>query len=188
MLKKRRRKIKRENKQTKTNNVAKIRISGILQNYNYSTTNNMQYFGFGSWKYDMGKATGTVFSIVYNFNYSSSTYYAYLGAWNGGYNYSDSVNQLLSSYQDTSKKSFDLTFNNIVQNPDNTNITIFCVIGSGGYLNNICAFSLIQLFDSSDNLLHELKPAIVNGESGMYDTVTKTFYGNANSVGSLVCE
>lgn len=46
----------------------------------------------------------------------------------------------------------------------------------------------IRIKDSSKNLLADLKPAIVNGESGMYDTVTETFYGNTNSVGSLVCE
>lgn len=54
--------------------------------------------------------------------------------------------------------------------------------------NNMISIELIEIKDQNDNLIAELKPAIVNGESGMYDTVTETFYGNANSVGSLVCE
>ena len=53
---------------------------------------------------------------------------------------------------------------------------------------SLIAFEIIQIKDQNDNLLHELKPTIINGESGMYDTVTQTFYGNSNSVGSLVCE
>ena len=46
----------------------------------------------------------------------------------------------------------------------------------------------VKIYNSSNVLLGEFLPAIVNGESGMYDTVGQQFYTNANSVGSLVCE
>ena len=46
----------------------------------------------------------------------------------------------------------------------------------------------VKIYNSNDVLLGEFLPAIVNGESGMYDTVGQQFYANANSVGSLVCE
>lgn len=56
------------------------------------------------------------------------------------------------------------------------------------FTNGVVALEIVELYDISGNMIAELKPAIVNGESGMYDTITETFYGNANSVGSLVCE
>lgn len=178
------------------NNVAKIRISGNLENYNwnnFSGTYSRWYQVFGSLKYSEGVGIGTIFAIEYHFEYNPAQrkLNAYLGSFSGGNFFSDSVSSLLAQGTDTTPKTtFDLTYSNITQNPDNTNIKIFkgIVYGTDTYINDFCAFSLIQLFDSSDNLLHELKPAIVNGESGMYDTVTETFYGNANSVGSLVCE
>lgn len=46
----------------------------------------------------------------------------------------------------------------------------------------------VKIYNSNDVLLGEFLPAIVNGESGMYDTVGQQFYANANSIGSLVCE
>lgn len=46
----------------------------------------------------------------------------------------------------------------------------------------------VKIYNSNNVLLGEFLPAIVNGESGMYDTVGQQFYTNANSVGSLVCE
>ena len=46
----------------------------------------------------------------------------------------------------------------------------------------------VKIYNSNDVLLGEFLPAIVNGESGMYDTVGQQFYANANLVGSLVCE
>ena len=55
------------------------------------------------------------------------------------------------------------------------------------FLNNTAKVKQIIIYDG-DTEVANLLPAIVNGESGMYDTVTETFYGNANSVGSLVCE
>ena len=55
------------------------------------------------------------------------------------------------------------------------------------FMNDFVKIKEIVLYKGND-IVADLKPAIVNGESGMYDTVTETFYGNANSVGSLVCE
>lgn len=46
----------------------------------------------------------------------------------------------------------------------------------------------VKIYNSNNVLLGEFLPAIVNGESGMYDTIGQQFYANANSVGSLVCE
>lgn len=55
------------------------------------------------------------------------------------------------------------------------------------YINNYAKTKEIVLYNGN-NIVVDLKPAIVNGESGMYDTIEQKFYGNANSVGSLVCE
>ena len=55
------------------------------------------------------------------------------------------------------------------------------------FLNDFAKIKEIVLYKGNDTI-SDLKPAIVNGKSGMYDTVTETFYGNANSVGSLICE
>lgn len=55
------------------------------------------------------------------------------------------------------------------------------------FMNDFVKMKEIILYKGND-IVADLKPAIVNGKSGMYDTVTETFYGNANSVGSLVCE
>lgn len=46
----------------------------------------------------------------------------------------------------------------------------------------------IVLFNQNLNKIAHFKPAIVEGESGMYDTINEQFYGNANTVGSLICE
>lgn len=55
------------------------------------------------------------------------------------------------------------------------------------FMNDFMKIKEIVLYKGND-IVADLKPAIVSGESGMYDTVSETFYGNANSVGSLVCE
>ena len=55
------------------------------------------------------------------------------------------------------------------------------------FINNYAKMKEIILYKGND-IVADLKPAIVNGESGMYDTIGQQFYGNANSVGSLVCE
>ena len=55
------------------------------------------------------------------------------------------------------------------------------------FLNDFAKIKEIVLYKGND-IIADLKPVIVNGESGMYDTVTETFYENANSVGSLICE
>lgn len=70
----------------------------------------------------------------------------------------------------------------------NYNLFLFFNNVESIYSNDNLKIKLIEIKDQNDNLIHEIKPAIVNGESGVYDTVTETFYGNANSVGSLVCE
>lgn len=46
----------------------------------------------------------------------------------------------------------------------------------------------IVFYGENNTKVAELKPAIVNGENGLYDTVGNQFYGNSNSSGSLVCE
>jgi hypothetical protein len=56
-----------------------------------------------------------------------------------------------------------------------------------GYINDYVKMKEIILY-KGNNIVADLKPAIVNGERGMYDTIEQKFYGNANSVGSLVCE
>ena len=55
------------------------------------------------------------------------------------------------------------------------------------FINNYAKMKEIILYKGND-IVADLKPAIVNGESGMYDTINEQFCGNANSVGSLVCE
>ena len=90
-----------------------------------------------------------------------------------------------------SSPNFDLTGNAITMSSSYLSDFRLFSWKSGSTINftsGKCKFSLFEILDSNDNILHQLKPAIVNGESGMYDTVTATFYGNANSVGSLVCE
>lgn len=59
--------------------------------------------------------------------------------------------------------------------------------GNPMYFCNVIKIKNLQLFKGSIKVA-DLKPAIVNGESGMYDTINEQFYGNTNSVGSLVCE
>lgn len=82
---------------------------------------------------------------------------------------------------------------NLLQIPQATayglNVFVFAgnINGNPMYFCNVIKIKNLQLFKGSIKVA-ELKPAIVNGESGMYDTVTETFHGNANSVGSLVCE
>lgn len=56
------------------------------------------------------------------------------------------------------------------------------------FTNGVVALEIVELYDISGNMIAELKPAIVNGENGMYDTIGQKFYGNSNSVGSLICE
>lgn len=90
-----------------------------------------------------------------------------------------------SSYENLiNENTFDLILNNFTFTTPVVNTFSIFKDAIYGQIN----FELFEFYDQNDNLLHELKPAIVNGESGMYDTVTETFYGNANSVGSLVCE
>lgn len=56
------------------------------------------------------------------------------------------------------------------------------------YVNDFVKIKNIVLYDINDNEIANLVPAIVNGENGMYDTINEQIYGNANSVGSLICE
>ena len=55
------------------------------------------------------------------------------------------------------------------------------------FMNDKVKIQNIVLYNGNTEVAN-LVPAIVNGESGMYDTINEQFYGNANSVGSLVCE
>ena len=73
--------------------------------------------------------------------------------------------------------------------PSELDVFVFAgnVNGSAMYFCNVIKIKNLQLF-SGNTKVADLKPAIVNGESGMYDTVGQQFCGNANSVGSLVCE
>ena len=67
---------------------------------------------------------------------------------------------------------------------------ILCQNNNGSidsYFNDVGRINLITLL-YNDNEVANLVPAIVNGENGMYDTINEKFYGNANSVGSLICE
>lgn len=83
---------------------------------------------------------------------------------------------------DTTKTKKQFSYKIFTGERDNQGGTFFA------YTDGVVALEVIEIYDVSGNMIMELKPAIVNGESGMYDTVTETFYGNANSVGSLVCE
>lgn len=127
--------------------------------------------------------------LYYLFGFSSgSSYNSYQSYfYNGSVTVKD-VSQVVSN----SSPNFDLTGSaSTMSNSFISDFRLFSWERAGGTVNftdGKCKFSLFEILDSSNNLLHQLKPAIVNGESGMYDTVTETFYGNANSVGSLVCE
>lgn len=127
-------------------------------------------------------------NLYYLFGYSSgssyNSYQAYF--YNGSVEVGDN-----SQAVSVSSPSFDITGQAKTMN--NNYLSDFRLFswkyGSTiNFTSGKCKFSLFEILDSNDNILHQLKPAIVNGESGMYDTVTETFYGNSNSVGSLVCE
>ncbi len=55
------------------------------------------------------------------------------------------------------------------------------------FMNDKIKVQNIVLYNGNTEVAN-LIPAIVKSESGMYDTINEQFYGNANSVGSLVCE
>lgn len=55
------------------------------------------------------------------------------------------------------------------------------------YSNDTFAIETVKFYNGSQ-LVNEFRPAIVNDECGMYDTVTGIFHRNANSTGSLICE
>lgn len=55
------------------------------------------------------------------------------------------------------------------------------------FMNDKVKIQNIVLYNGNTEVAN-LVPAIVEGESGMFDTINEQFYGNANSVGSLVCE
>lgn len=97
-----------------------------------------------------------------------------------------------TSYEDTEVGTIlsnsDNIFDDINMSRNTSYNLLYYQIFSSSPSNDKIKIHYIRIKDSSKTLLAELKPAIVNGESGMYDTVTQTFYGNANSVGSLVCE
>jgi len=126
--------------------------------------------------------------LYYLFGFSSGSQYDSYAS----YFYNGSVSVAGSSQAvSISSPNFDLTGNAVTMN--NGYLSDFRLFSwkyssTINFTNGKCKFSLFEILDSNDNILHQLKPAIVNGESGMYDTVTETFYGNANSVGSLVCE
>lgn len=75
---------------------------------------------------------------------------------------------------------------NIYNSSSNWEFPIIRLFYSGMTENFLLKY--ITFYGENNTKVAELKPVIVNGESGIYDTVTETFYGNANSVGSLVCE
>lgn len=161
----------------------KIRVKGQLtQNF---TDSSKTFVFLGGIYYDMyGKYTGTRFSVGYNPNLSSNV--ISLRSFNNKYIYEPTYSNEINVSTTVRPYSFDGTLNNTV--PYNTNFVIFASSDFVYNSNDYIYIELIEIKDQSDNLLHELKPAIVNGESGMYDTIEQKFYGNANSVGSLVCE
>ena len=83
---------------------------------------------------------------------------------------------------DTTKTKKQFSYKIFTGERDNQSGTFFA------YTDGVVALEVVELYDISGNMIAELKPAIVNGENGMYDTIGQQFYGNANSSGSLVCE
>lgn len=129
-----------------------------------------------------GHQTGNVINISYHPNYGSMLSCNY---YNNSY---ANVDTRVSLY--TKPQEVTINIPNITQaTAQDLNVFIFAgnINGTAMYFCNKIKIKNLQLFKESIKVA-ELKPAIVNGENGMYDTVTKTFYGNANSVGSLVCE
>ena len=154
----------------------KIRVTG-KRNKSYNSTNYLYIFGGSksSGSYPLGT------DCYFSYSSGASKNVVAILTYNGtGYPPTSSASHYFGS------DDFDLSLNAYTNNT--VSFTIFCSNSINGFLNDYVSLSLIEIKDQNDNLLHELKPAIVNGESGMYDTVTQTFYGNANSVGSLVCE
>lgn len=161
----------------------KIRVKGQLTQY--FTDGSKTFCFLGSIYYDTyGKYTGTQFSVGYNPNISRNV--ISLRSYNNRYIYEPTYSNDISVSTILRPYSFDCTLNNTI--PYNTNFVIFA-LSDFTYKSNDCIYiELIEIKDQNDNLIAELKPAIVNGESGMYDIIEEKFYGNANSVGSLVCE
>lgn len=43
-----------------------------------------------------------------------------------------------------------------------------------------------KIYDEADNLLMSFKPATLNGEPGLYDEISSTFFGNASESGTFI--
>lgn len=117
-----------------------------------------------------------------SYGYNSKTCNLSIGSQNNIQN-----TQLINSAGEIIQENFDVTRKNLV---GWTNWGILAQNYYGNYdnfFNDVGRIELITLFQNNNEVVN-LVPAIVNGESGMYDTIGQKFYGNANSVGSLVCE
>lgn len=156
-------------------------IEAIVLDYPTSsdpTSNNVVGALVGS----TGQRTGNSISISYHPTYGSIFTCDYSN------NSFANVYSMVSLHTKPQEVSF-----NSLQIPQATasglNVFVFAanIGGDPMYFCNVIKIKNLQLFKGSVKVA-ELKPAIVNGESGVYDIVTETFYGNANSVGSLVCE
>lgn len=157
----------------------KIRLKGkILVDTFQSFGGTYPFRGFiqGSSRY-----TGTYLSLTTNpSNYVNSLFFRSI---NDDYAYNPTYQDILqvgNGNDEITTHNFDLTLPHTI--PCDVQFKLFEASSS------IIAFKIIEIKDQNDNLIAELKPATVNGENGMYDTIGQQFYGNANSVGSLVCE
>lgn len=154
-----------------------VRVAG-KRNKSYTSATSLFLFGASgaSGSYTLG--TNCTFSYSSGIGQSSVAILTYDGT---GYPPSGSTRHYFGA------NDFDISLSNVYYN-NTVSIIMFCSRHIDYFLNDYVFISLIEIKDLSDNLIVELKPAIVNGENGMYDTVGQKFYGNTNSVGSIVCE
>lgn len=161
----------------------KIKITGTIRTQTYTNAGS-NYFLDGA--YAPSQLTGTIAFIGYNPGNKNVSICLRSGNNQASYEATYKNDIIVGSNGTVTQPNYTLSLEHTI--PYNKNFGIFRCEDKNNYSNDLVAISLIEIKDQNDNLLHKLKPAIVNGESGVYDTVTKTFYGNANSVGSLVCE
>lgn len=161
----------------------KIKITGTIKTQTYTNAGSNYFFDGAYFSFNL---TGTIAFIGYNPGNKNVTICLRSGNNQASYQATYKNDITVGSNGTVTQPNYTLSLEHTI--PYNKNFGIFRCENENNYSNDLVAISLIEIKDQNNNLIAELKPAIVNGESGMYDTVGQQFYANANSVGSLVCE
>lgn len=168
--------------------ITSIRIKGKWLKSSYSSSTQIYFFGNLS---QQSIAGGTYRTGVLGFGrYESNRVTTFLNSYSNTSGTTSTAKQYNSeqSSSDITIPSFDITQDRVYFASGNS----FRILGSRNVGSTMCSndtfgIELVEFYNNGE-LVNQFKPAIVNNEHGMYDTVTQTFLGNANSVGSLICE